>query len=121
MHFTKEEIRDAVEKNHLLTLDLETSRVCNLKCVYCYAESGKKQENELELDELLNIIDQAEALGVRSITVIGGGEPMLHPNILDIIDYIAQKKIPQNLFTNGTVMTPLKARFLKERKGVGGD
>ncbi|NCC49956.1 MAG: radical SAM protein [Spartobacteria bacterium] len=116
LHFSPEEIRQAVAQNRLLTLDLETSRVCNLRCVYCYANSGHKRENELSFEEICGVIDQAIELGVKNITIIGGGEPMLHPNILDIIDYIAQQGITQNLFTNGTLMTPAEADFIAARK-----
>jgi radical SAM protein with 4Fe4S-binding SPASM domain len=116
LHFTRREIRDAVRRNRLLSLDLETSRICNLKCTYCYANSGKKQSNELSLKELLNVVDQAIALGVRSITVIGGGEPLMHPHIRELIGHIARRGIPQNLFTNGTLITPALARFLAARK-----
>lgn len=115
LHFSPEEIRAAVQAQRLLTLDLETSRVCNLRCVYCYADSGKKRENELELRELFGVIDQAVALGAQVITVIGGGEPLQYPQIMDVIDYIAGKNVQQNLFTNGTLLTPFKAEFLRSR------
>jgi radical SAM protein with 4Fe4S-binding SPASM domain len=83
--------------------------------VYCYANSGRRRENELTLQEIRDVVDQAVDLGARHITVIGGGEPMMHPHIVDIIDYIARKGVTQNLFTNGTVMSPDTAAFLAER------
>jgi MoaA/NifB/PqqE/SkfB family radical SAM enzyme len=70
-----------VRHNRLLTLDLETSRACNLRCIYCYANSGRKRENELSLTELRGVVDQAIRLGARVVTVIGGGEPLLYPRI----------------------------------------
>lgn len=115
LHFSQDEIREAVENNRLLTLDLETSRMCNLKCLYCYSEAGQKLENELTLDEIKNVADQAVALGVKVITIIGGGEPMIVPYILDMIDYLSQLPVKINLFTNATLLTPFKARFLAER------
>lgn len=115
LHFTPEEIREAVAGNRLLTLDLETSRQCNLKCIYCYSDAGRKMENELTLDEIRNVIDQAVALGVQAITIIGGGEPLVVPYILDMIDYLSRQHVKINLFTNATLMTPLKAEFLRDR------
>lgn len=116
LHFTPEEIQEAIAGKKLLTLDLETSRQCNLKCIYCYSDAGRKMENELTLDEIRNVIDQAVALGVRAITIIGGGEPMIVPYILDMIDYLSRQPVKINLFTNATLMTPFKAGFLRDRK-----
>jgi radical SAM protein with 4Fe4S-binding SPASM domain len=116
LHFTHDEIRAAVEDSRLLTLDLETGRRCNLKCLYCYSDAGRRMENELSLAEIKDVIDQAVALGVQAITIIGGGEPLMAPYILDMIDYLSQKSVNINLFTNATLLTPLKARFLADRK-----
>ncbi len=116
LHFTRAEIRDAVRHNRLLTLDLETSRACNLRCIYCYANSGRKRENELSLTELRGVVDQAIRLGARVVTVIGGGEPLLYPRIRELLDYISRRPVQQNLFTNGTLITPAVARFLARRR-----
>ena len=58
-HFSDEEIREARESRRLLTLELETSRVCNLQCIYCYSEAGRRPANE---DSLL--VDQSVGLYV---------------------------------------------------------
>jgi len=116
LNFSPDVIKDAVAHNKLLTLDLETSRICNLRCVYCYASAGHKRENELSFSEICNVIDQAIELGTQNITIIGGGEPMLHPHILEIIAYIAEKGITQNLFTNGTIMDEDQAAFIAAHK-----
>lgn len=116
LHFTPEEIREAVAGNRLLTLDLETSRVCNLKCIYCYSEAGRARENELTQEEMRRLVDEAVELGVRVITIIGGGEPMMYPHLHDLVDYIAAKGVKQNLFTNGTWITPANAQFFQSRR-----
>ena len=105
LHFTDREIQDAVDNNKLLTLDIETSRICNFKCVYCYAGSGKKLSNELSFDELKNVILQARDLDVRNITVIGGGEPFLYPHFMELVTFIKELGIQENIFTNGTLIT----------------
>ncbi len=116
LHFSADEIREAVIHRRLLTLDIETSRACNLKCLYCYSSAGRPMENELTLDEIRGAISQAVDLGVRVITIIGGGEPLMHPHILDIIDYVAAQGVHANLFTNATLITPAVAQFLAEHR-----
>jgi len=102
LEFTPQEIADCLKAEGLLSLELELSRACNLQCIYCYASSGQPLENELTLEEIFTVIDQAVELGARKIIVLGGGEPLLYPRIFDVIDYILSKKLAVDLFTNGT-------------------
>ncbi|MEW6605988.1 MAG: radical SAM protein [bacterium] len=105
LNFTKGEIEEAKEKGHLLSLDMELSNVCNLRCKYCYNTSGERLKNELQLAEVIDIINQAKDLGVRSIIIIGGGEPILFNGLLEILTYLNKKGILSVLFTNGTMIT----------------
>ncbi len=116
--FSPEEIAEVKKKGGLLSLELELSRVCNLRCIYCYASSGVALENELSQDEIFSVIDQAIELGVKKIIVLGGGEPLLYPYLFEVIEYIRKKKKVVDLFTNGLCMTPEVAKKLFDL-GVG--
>ncbi len=115
LEFSPEEIADARARNGLLSMELELSRACNLQCIYCYAESGAPLANELTLDEIYSVIDQSVELGARKIIVLGGGEPMLYKDLFKVIDYILAKKVKVDLFTNGMLITPEKAKALYDR------
>ncbi|RKX60975.1 MAG: radical SAM/SPASM domain-containing protein [Thermodesulfobacteriota bacterium] len=115
LEFSQEEIAEARAGKGLLSLELELSRACNLRCIYCYASSGLPMENELSLSEILDVVDQAVALGARKIIILGGGEPLLYPYLIDVIDYILSKGVKADLFTSGTLITPSKARALYDR------
>jgi len=104
-NFTDTEIENARKKGNLLSLELELSRKCNLRCIYCYADAGEKEADELRFDEVINVIDQAIELGARRIIIIGGGEPLLYPRIMEIIRYIYQRDVGIDLFTNGTFIS----------------
>ncbi len=116
LEFSQEEIAEARAKNGLLSMELELSRACNLRCIYCYAGSGLPLQNELTLDEIYSAIDQAATLGARKIIILGGGEPMLYKDLFKVIDYIQAKGITADLFTNGMLVTPEKANALYERR-----
>jgi len=118
MEFTPEEIAEALKRKGLLTLELELSRLCDLRCIYCYASSGKAVDNELTLEEIFDVIDQAEALGAKKIIVLGGGEPLMYPELLDVLKYIRSKNLIADLFTNGVTLTEEFANNLFEL-GVG--
>ena len=115
LEFSPEEIAESRARNGLLSLELELSRVCNLRCIYCYASSGTAMENELSLPEILDVVDQTAALGARKIIILGGGEPLLYPYLMDVIDHILGKGLKADLFTNGTLMTLAKAKALYDR------
>ena len=116
LEFSQEEIAGARAKNGLLSMELELSRLCNLRCIYCYAASGAPLANELTLAEIHNAIDQAADLGARKIIILGGGEPLLYKDLFEVIDYIQAKGLTADLFTNGMLITPEKAKALYDRK-----
>ena len=112
LEFSPDQIAACRNRNGLLSLELELSRACNLRCLYCYASSGKPLENELSYGEILSVIDQAAALGARKIIVIGGGEPLLHPRLFAILAYIRGLNLEADLFTNATLIDAEKAHRL---------
>ncbi|SDP48823.1 radical SAM/SPASM domain-containing protein [Desulforhopalus singaporensis] len=104
MEFSLEEIAGCRKAQGLLSMELELSRLCDLRCLYCYAASGKALENELSLDEIRFIIDEAIGLGVKKIIVLGGGEPLLYPHLMDVLEYLRGRNLVVDLFTNGQTL-----------------
>lgn len=111
-NFTPERIAETRRRKGLLSMELELSRECNLRCVYCYASSGKKLSNELTRAEIDDALEQAIALGAQRIIVIGGGEPLLYPGVMQIMGSLREREVAVDLFTNGTLITPQVAREL---------
>ena len=77
---------------------------CNLKCPYCFAEDMINEKNAFmslkQYDELLDFIlkDPNSRIGIL------GGEPTLHPNLIEILDKTREKCTDDRhivLFTNG--------------------
>ena len=110
--FSNKTILQIRDLNKLLTLDIELSLACNYNCKYCYTSAGQKGENELSLTELQQLVDQAKYVGVQTIIIIGGGEPLLYPHMKEIISYIFAKQINIVLFTNGSLIDISMANFL---------
>ena len=104
------------------TLDviyLHLTRRCNLGCKYCYLSAGKGLDNELSTEEMKQFIDQMRALaGPKQGIAVTGGEPMLHPDFWEILDYLTsdgEDKVSVWLATNGTLVTPENASELARR------
>lgn len=104
----------ARDEGRLLAIRLETNRSCNLRCRYCYAESGDQLENELSYQALTDVVGQAKELGVESVVVIGGGEPTIHPQFRELISFIHSMDIIPMIFTNTVTMSKELAKFLYE-------
>jgi len=100
---------------------------CNNDCRHCWLRippgaytpsiggRGGKQR-ELILDEIKAVVDQARAMGCREWS-ISGGEPMLRPDFVETFDYLTRKATRYSLNTNGTLITPQIAQFMR-RKGT---
>lgn len=74
---------------------------CNLKCSFCNCANRNVFE-EMDLDTAYHVIDAMTKLGIKVMTLSGGGEPLLHPDIIQIIQYIKSRGIEIGLVTNGT-------------------
>lgn len=96
----------SVELVHSLEgISFEITRKCNLKCKHCYADAGSVLSNEMTTKEIKTFIDDVYNTGCLSIT-FSGGEPLLHPDIFELMEYAKQKPLSVLLFTNGTLLTP---------------
>ena len=78
---------------------MPTSR-CNLNCKYCFAQFHEREGAHFPLPQLLKVIDGLAALGTRFIMVTGG-EPMMYPDIAELLQRICSHKIECLLNTNG--------------------
>lgn len=84
---------------------------CNLKCKMC--SIYKRKTSELTLAQLTDVADKLKQTGVQNI-VITGGEPMLRPDIYDIIKMFIAKGFNVRLQTNATLLNQSKLVKLYE-------
>ena len=72
---------------------VEITESCNLKCPMCYASSGPGGKH-LTLDECRRAIDRlVEVEGRPEVLQLSGGEPTIHPDFLEILDYGCRQPI----------------------------
>jgi len=109
--FSHEEIKDAKSKGRLLSVEIEFSTRCNFVCPYCYSQKHLISDKEITQDEIKDSIVQAKNLGARKIIILGG-EPLLYPDILNIINFINGLDLEIEMFTNGSKITNEMAKKL---------
>jgi radical SAM protein with 4Fe4S-binding SPASM domain len=84
------------------------TKACNMRCMHCYEDAGKKGKNELSALEVINGLDTMSKAGVTSIA-FSGGEPSIHPHILDFISHTENSGMCAAMATNGYTLAD-KAR-----------
>mgnify|MGYP001135855981 CR=1 FL=1 len=83
---------------------VEITNRCNLSCIHCFNDSGDPHPHELTTAEILSTIDVISLMGADSI-VITGGEPLMHPDLFEIVEHARKAPMTVSIFTNGTLMT----------------
>lgn len=88
-------------------LKFEITERCNLKCSFCHQEFGKRinHKADFELEDYKNIIDEAKQEKQIKYVRITGGEPLLHPNVKDFLQYATDAGYCTILNTNATLLT----------------
>jgi MoaA/NifB/PqqE/SkfB family radical SAM enzyme len=88
--------------DHPVNCHLIPIRRCNLDCQYC--NEYDKHSPPVPLEVLHRRIDKLGELGATIIT-ISGGEPLLHPELDDVIRRIRLHGILAGMITNGYLLT----------------
>lgn len=98
-----------------LTAKFEITYNCNYKCKYCYVDGVKGKM--LPLEDIKIILTKLKENGVNKL-YITGGEPFLHPNILDIIEYSSNLGFITTIQTNASFVDEAMAKRLKKYKHI---
>ena len=98
-----------------VNLTWEITLQCNLRCVHCLSDSGNTTADELSAQECLQLVDELAALKVFQVN-IGGGEPFIRSDFLDLLNYAHGRGLVTCVSTNGTVIDNDLARRLAKLK-----
>jgi len=97
-------------KLHLVHIKLTDE--CNLSCKYCYAQSGILNRKFLELDQLKKIVKDLNEIANNIDYTLSGGEPLLYPHAIELMEYINFMGNKIFLLTNGMLITKENAPLL---------
>lgn len=95
-------------------LKFEITERCNLNCSFCHQEFGKKQKciEDFSLPDYQHILDTAKNEKQIKFIRITGGEPTMHPEVVNFLQYATKAGFHTILNTNATHLTSEKIMVL---------
>jgi len=86
----------------LVSINLDVATACNHACRFCVDADVINSGKNLRREAALETIETLHADGLKSVILIGGGEPTLHPAFREIVRKIKSLGMQLGVVTNGT-------------------
>ena len=90
--------------NHSCNMLIEITQRCNLTCPTCYADSSPQKHTTMSVERFRALVDEllAKGKGDADLIQLSGGEPTIHPDLLEMIAYALEAGVKQvYVNTNG--------------------
>src|SRR5215210_8985899 len=95
-------------------VQLHPTRRCNLRCLHCYSESGPDVREELSLELVCGLLEDAAAEGY-TVAGFSGGEPLLYGPLAAALDQAHDCGLVTTVTTNGMPLTKARLAQLQGR------
>ena len=96
-------------KSPLESVEIELSGKCNLHCSHCFSALSQRNMDESIIDKIFDGIDELAPVNLT----INGGEPLMNPELLKVIEKARNRDMRIILMTNAVLMTHDIARVMK--------
>lgn len=94
-------------------IECEITGACNLRCAHCYARGGEEPKKRIPAEKLKQVMKDLHGLGLHFFDLVGG-EPLLHPEIYEILSYAYSIGQGVILNTNATLVDGETAKRLRD-------
>jgi MoaA/NifB/PqqE/SkfB family radical SAM enzyme len=103
-----------------LSINLDLTLACNFACPHCVDSMILNKGKSIPLKEIKKTLDVLHSNGLRSVILVGGGEPTLHPDFEEVVRTIKEKELQLGIVTNGSKLDKVLAvaDLLKEKDWV---
>jgi len=107
------------EQHSCLAL-IEINEVCNLDCPVCFADSSPRRSGHRSLAEIERMLDAlVESEGEPDLVQISGGEPTIHPQIMEVLRLAKRKPIRHLMLNTNGVRLASEPDFAKQLAELG--
>jgi Predicted Fe-S oxidoreductases len=105
-------IRDGVAYGGPYHVEFHPADRCNIDCFFC-STAAIRGTDELPLSRFQELLGELQQAGTRALRLAGGGEPLFHRNIKDVLRAVLASKIPiENITTNAVLLDAEVAKLL---------
>lgn len=87
-----------------LSINLDLTTACNYRCDHCVDFDNLNTGISFDHGKLRDSLAAMTARGLRSVIVIGGGEPTVYPGFADIVGFMKDLGLQLGIVTNGSRM-----------------
>ena len=106
-----------LDKFEFNSLYFEITSRCNAKCSYCYNNSTSVG-SDIPYKKIIDVMRQAYMINSKTDFVLSGGEPLLHPNIIDIIDFACNNNSDITLISNAYLLKKMSIHDVLSRCNI---
>jgi len=92
-----------------ISINLDLTSACNFSCPYCVDSRLINAGKSLTVEEVKKTIETLHSHGLRSVILIGGGEPTLHKEFEEIVRTLKSKGLQIGIVTNGSRLEKVEA------------
>jgi MoaA/NifB/PqqE/SkfB family radical SAM enzyme len=101
-------------------VNIDVTHRCNIRCFYCRWHSplaarrrlDKATSRDLSCDIFRELCQDLRAMGGATLQLVGAGEPLLHPDIFEMIRIAKDNQLVVLMYTNGTLLQEKRLRPL---------
>ncbi len=92
---------------------VQIARRCNLRCAMCGHEVWKSNSGFMEPEMFERVLAECAANNVKKLHILSGqGEPLLHPQVFEMLEKAVAQGLEVGIVTNGTPLTPERCERL---------
>lgn len=85
-----------------ISLNLDLTTACNYHCDHCIDWEMLNSRLNYKYEKLLESLEEMIRLGLRSVILIGGGEPTVYPKFCDLVRFLKARGTQVAIVSNGS-------------------
>ena len=112
----------ATQTHDLFLLAINLTRRCNLACAHCYLDADTLEHgdsDELGREEVCRLLDSIAGQTTDVMVVLTGGEPLMRPDLEDLVEHGSRLGLSMVVGTNGVMLTDRRVQSLKQAGALG--
>ncbi len=104
--YHQDKLQDYLDGKHIspIHIDAGIHKACNIRCKYCYGIKQKPSHQFIPEERLLLLVQDAKECGVKSIAIIGDGEPTLNKGLYPCVQLAHDIGLDIAVATNGLLL-----------------